>query len=48
MMMISEELELLDRALTSVRDEIKSLDDKMQDALMAEDAPFSAFLTHAG
>lgn len=42
---ISEELELLDRALTSVRDEIKSLDDKMQDALMAEErALFSVFL----
>ncbi len=42
---ISEELELLDRAVTSVRDEIKSLDDKMQDALMAEErALFSVFL----
>ena len=42
---ISEELELLDRALDSVRQEIQSLDDKMQDALMAEErALFSVFL----
>jgi phosphotransferase system, enzyme I, PtsP len=42
---ISEELELLDTALDSVREEIKQLDDKMQDALMAEErALFSVFL----
>jgi phosphotransferase system, enzyme I, PtsP len=42
---ISEELELLDQALESVRNEIQSLDDKMQDALMAEErALFSVFL----
>ncbi|MCP5774519.1 phosphoenolpyruvate-protein phosphotransferase PtsP, partial [Klebsiella pneumoniae] len=42
---ISEELELLDNALNSVREEIQSLDDKMQDALMAEErALFSVFL----
>ncbi len=42
---ISEELILLDHALASVREEIQSLDDKMQDALMAEErALFSVFL----
>jgi len=42
---ISEELALLDNALNSVREEIQSLDDKMQDALMAEErALFSVFL----
>ncbi len=42
---ISEELELLDHAIDSVRQEIQSLDDKMQDALMAEErALFSVFL----
>lgn len=42
---ISEELQLLDNALNSVREEIQSLDDKMQDALMAEErALFSVFL----
>ena len=42
---ISEELELLDSALDSVRVEIRQLDDKMQDALMAEErALFSVFL----
>ncbi|WP_163122414.1 phosphoenolpyruvate--protein phosphotransferase [Acinetobacter portensis] len=42
---ISEELDLLDQALASVRNEIQSLDDKMQDALMAEErALFSVFL----
>ncbi|WP_286833079.1 MULTISPECIES: phosphoenolpyruvate--protein phosphotransferase [Acinetobacter] len=42
---ISEELSLLDNALNSVREEIQSLDDKMQDALMAEErALFSVFL----
>ena len=42
---ISEELQLLDSALNSVREEIQSLDDKMQDALMAEErALFSVFL----
>ncbi|AWL30111.1 phosphoenolpyruvate--protein phosphotransferase [Acinetobacter defluvii] len=42
---ISEELQLLDHAIASVRDEIQSLDDKMQDALMAEErALFSVFL----
>ncbi|MGE8685474.1 MAG: phosphoenolpyruvate--protein phosphotransferase [Acinetobacter sp.] len=42
---ISEELELLDHAIDAVRQEIQSLDDKMQDALMAEErALFSVFL----
>ncbi len=42
---ISEELELLDNALDAVRQEIQALDDKMQDALMAEErALFSVFL----
>lgn len=42
---ISEELALLDNALNSVREEIQFLDDKMQDALMAEErALFSVFL----
>ena len=42
---ISEELELLDRAIEAVRAEIESLDEKMQDALMAEErALFSVFL----
>ena len=42
---ISEELALLDHAIASVRLEIQSLDDKMQDALMAEErALFSVFL----
>ncbi|OTG85613.1 phosphoenolpyruvate--protein phosphotransferase [Acinetobacter sp. ANC 4558] len=42
---ISEELELLDRSIEAVRAEIESLDDKMQDALMAEErALFSVFL----
>lgn len=42
---ISEELALLDAALNSVRQEIQALDDKMQDALMAEErALFSVFL----
>ena len=42
---ISEELKLLDQAIASVRNEIQSLDDKMQDSLMAEErALFSVFL----
>ena len=42
---ISEELELVDRAIDAVRLEIQSLDEKMQDALMAEErALFSVFL----
>ena len=42
---ISEELALLDRAIIDVRSEIQSLDDKMQDSLMAEErALFSVFL----
>ncbi|MEB3753084.1 phosphoenolpyruvate--protein phosphotransferase [Acinetobacter sp. MD2(2019)] len=42
---ISEELELLDHAISNVREEIQSLDDKMQDALMSEErALFSVFL----
>jgi phosphotransferase system enzyme I (PtsP) len=42
---ISEELELLDAALNAVRQEIQALDEKMQDALMAEErALFSVFL----
>ncbi|KAF5277972.1 hypothetical protein FQR65_LT15861 [Abscondita terminalis] len=42
---ISEELKLLDHAIASVREEIQSLDDKMQDSLMAEErALFSVFL----
>ncbi len=42
---ISEELQLLERAIAAVREEIQALDDKMQDALMAEErALFSVFL----
>jgi phosphotransferase system enzyme I (PtsP) len=42
---ISEELELLDQAIASVRKEIQSLDEKMQDSLMSEErALFSVFL----
>lgn len=42
---ISEELALLDQAVESVKAEIQALDDKMQDALMAEErALFSVFL----
>ncbi|MEB3767190.1 phosphoenolpyruvate--protein phosphotransferase [Acinetobacter sp. MD2] len=42
---ISEELELLDHAIHSVREEIQSLDHKMQDSLMSEErALFSVFL----
>lgn len=42
---ISAELQLLDQALNAVRDEIKSLDEKMQDSLMSEErALFSVFL----
>ncbi|WP_343596866.1 phosphoenolpyruvate--protein phosphotransferase [Acinetobacter sp.] len=42
---ISEELELLDHAIKSVREEIQSLDEKMQDSLMSEErALFSVFL----
>ncbi|MFX6442920.1 phosphoenolpyruvate-utilizing N-terminal domain-containing protein, partial [Acinetobacter baumannii] len=33
---ISHELRLLDQAISSVRSEIRSLDDKMHDSLMAE------------
>ncbi|WP_269914468.1 phosphoenolpyruvate--protein phosphotransferase [Acinetobacter sp. HY1485] len=42
---ISQELNLLHQAITSVRTEIQSLDEKMKDALMAEErALFSVFL----
>lgn len=42
---ISEELELLDQAIESVRIEIRSLDEKMHDSLMSEErALFSVFL----
>ena len=42
---ISEELELLDQAIIAVRQEIQSLDEKMQDSLMSEErALFSVFL----
>ncbi|ESK38278.1 phosphoenolpyruvate-protein phosphotransferase [Acinetobacter nectaris CIP 110549] len=42
---ISEELELLEQAVESVRHEIRSLDEKMQDSLMSEErALFSVFL----
>ncbi|MDA0695662.1 phosphoenolpyruvate--protein phosphotransferase [Acinetobacter venetianus] len=42
---ISDELELLDQAIASVRLEIQSLDEKMQDSLMSEErALFSVFL----
>lgn len=42
---ISEELELLDHAIKNVREEIQSLDEKMQDSLMSEErALFSVFL----
>ena len=42
---ISEELELLDQAIESVRVEIRSLDEKMHDSLMSEErALFSVFL----
>lgn len=42
---ISQELEHLHQAITSVRSEIQSLDEKMKDALMAEErALFSVFL----
>lgn len=42
---ISEELELLEQAVESVRNEIRSLDEKMQDSLMSEErALFSVFL----
>lgn len=42
---ISEELELLDQAIVSVRHEISSLDEKMHDSLMSEErALFSVFL----
>lgn len=42
---ISEELNLLDQAVDSVREEIRSLDEKMQDSLMSEErALFSVFL----
>lgn len=42
---ISEELDLLDQAIASVRQEIQSLDEKMQDSLMSEErALFSVFL----
>ncbi|MCF9045489.1 phosphoenolpyruvate--protein phosphotransferase [Acinetobacter nectaris] len=42
---ISEELALLEQAVESVRHEIRSLDEKMQDSLMSEErALFSVFL----
>ena len=42
---ISDELALLDQAIASVRKEIQSLDEKMQDSLMSEErALFSVFL----
>ncbi len=42
---ISHELRLLDQAISSVRSEIRSLDEKMHDSLMAEErALFSVFL----
>ena len=42
---ISDELQLLDQAILSVRTEIQSLDEKMQDSLMSEErALFSVFL----
>ncbi|MDQ8936935.1 phosphoenolpyruvate--protein phosphotransferase [Acinetobacter rudis] len=42
---ISEELVLLDQAIESVRQEIRSLDEKMHDSLMSEErALFSVFL----
>ena len=42
---ISEELQLLDQAVASVREEINYLDEKMQDSLMSEErALFSVFL----
>ncbi|MFI8035859.1 aconitase family protein [Acinetobacter baumannii] len=42
---ISDELRILDQAISSVRSEIRSLDEKMHDSLMAEErALFSVFL----
>lgn len=42
---ISDELQLLDQAVSSVRTEIQQLDEKMQDSLMSEErALFSVFL----
>lgn len=42
---ISDELQLLDQAVSSVRTEIQHLDEKMQDSLMSEErALFSVFL----